>query len=107
MSTTSFHNCVTSFRFELDLLLAGVAQKVIPTVTDEDGPCSICMHSLRESSAFSCCGGYPRKLACGHIFHIGCFTIMIQTSKTFKCPCCRVDHWPQLLEYLKKRSEKK
>lgn len=73
-------DCLLSTRIEMELF-----DKFDNNIPDED--CPICLDKLTINSLISCCGGYARKLNCGHYVHVNC-----QINKNpdlIHCSVCR------------------
>lgn len=81
--TKNMSHCALSARIESVLFATPVpARFEIP-----DEACPICLCPLRETSTASCCGGYARKLKCGHFVHVSCQ--IDRNPDMLRCSVCR------------------
>lgn len=73
-------NCLLSTRIESELF-AGIDNNI----PDED--CPICLVNLKQYAPSACCGGYARKLNCGHYVHVSCQ--IDKNHDLIHCSLCR------------------
>ena len=83
-------NCLLSSRIESEIFMpfTEIDDVLNPTnILNED--CPICLQSLKInlSGTNVCCGGYARKLKCGHSVHVCCQ--IYKNINLRKCSLCR------------------
>jgi len=73
-------DCLLSTRIEIELFDSN--RNNIP-----NDDCPICLIPLKENAYLSCCGGYAKKLKCGHYVHVSCQ--INKNTDLIRCPICR------------------